>query len=331
MSAMVDVLPLDMRDYQGEERAAERGERAAQRVQASREELVERIARAVHLDGTAEPLPGLHLTRASEPLKPVHNVVGPSLCVVAQGSKEFLLGASRYRYDPLHYLLVTVDLPYVGQVVEASIEQPFLGLRLELDPALVGSVMLESDHTSPPPGSPEVRAIAVSALDANLLDAALRLVRLLDAPAEAKVLLPLITREIVFRLLLGEQGARLRHLAFHGGYTTRIARAIERLSEDFAQPLRIERLARELGMSVSSLQHHFKAVTALSPLQYQKRLRLLEARRLLLGEDLDAASVAFRVGYFDASHFNREYKSLFGVPPMRDVHRLRVAAGTSAG
>src|SRR5215469_2052957 len=242
MTAMMDVLPLDVRGRQGEDRAAQHAEREAQRVRASREELVERIARAVHLDGTAEPLQGLHLTRSSAPLKPVHNVVGPSLCVVAQGSKEFLLGASRYRYDPLHYLLVTVDLPYVGQVVETSTEQPFLGLRLELDPALVGSVMLESNHTSPLPGSPEVRAIAVSALDANLLDAAVRLLRLLDAPAEAKVLLPLITREIVYRLLLGEQSARLRHLAFHGGYSTRIARAIERLSRDFAQPLRIEGL-----------------------------------------------------------------------------------------
>ena len=153
-----------------------------------------------------------------------------------------------------------------------------------------------------------------------------RLVRLLDAPDEARVLLPLFTREIIYRLLKGEQGDRLRHLALLGGYTPSIARAVERLRQDFDQPLRIEQLAHELGMSVSGLQHHFKAVTALSPVQFQKRLRLLEARRLMLGEDLDAASAAYRVGYHDASHFNREYKSLFGVPPMRDVQRLREEA-----
>ena len=153
-----------------------------------------------------------------------------------------------------------------------------------------------------------------------------RVARLLDAPDEARVLLPLVTREIIYRLLKGEQGDRLRHLALLGGYTPSIARAVERLRQDFDQPLRIERLAHELGMSVSGLQHHFKAVTALSPVQFQKRLRLLEARRLMLGEDLDAASAAYRVGYHDASHFNREYKSLFGVPPMRDVQRLREAA-----
>src|SRR6185437_13430234 len=153
----------------------------------------------------------------------------------------------------------------------------------------------------------------------------------LDAPADARVLLPLVAREIIYRLLVGEQGGQLRHLALLGGYTTRIIRAVERLQQDFDQPLRIKQLARELGMSVSGLHHHFKAVTAMSPLQYQKRLRLQEARRLMLGEDLNAASAAYRVGYHDASHFNREYKSLFGVPPMRDVQRLREEAQDRAG
>ncbi|MFL5592546.1 MAG: AraC family transcriptional regulator N-terminal domain-containing protein [Ktedonobacteraceae bacterium] len=257
-------------------------------------------------------------------------MVEPSLCVVAQGSKEFLLGESRYRYDPLHYLLITVDLPYVGQVLSASKERPFLSLRLSLAPALVSSVMEEAGCTSPP-GHTDARAIDVSPLDRHLLDAVVRLTRLLDAPTEAPVLLPLITREIIYRLLLGKQGARLRHLAILGGYTSSIARAVARLRHDFDQPLRIEQMARELGMSVSGLRQHFKAVTAMNPSQFQKRLRLLEARRLLLGEDLDAASAAYRVGYHDASHFNREYKSLFGVPPMRDVHRLREAAQDRAG
>jgi AraC-like DNA-binding protein len=139
------------------------------------------------------------------------------------------------------------------------------------------------------------------------------------------ILLPLLTREIIYRLLMGEQGTRLRHLAILGGYSTHIARAVMHLRKNFDQPVRIEDLARELGMSVSALHHHFKAVTALSPLQFQKRLRLQEARRLMLSEDLDAKGAASRVGYQDASHFNREYKSLFGVPPMRDVQRLRQA------
>jgi len=168
-------------------------------------------------------------------------------------------------------------------------------------------------------------------VDGPLLDAMVRVARLLDAPDEARVLLPLLTREMIYRLLRGEQGARLRHLAILKGYTPSIARAIERLRQDFDQPLRIEQMARELGMSVSGLHHHFKAVTAMSPSQFQKRLRLLEARRLMLGEDFDAASAAYRVGYHDASHFNREYKSLFGVPPMRDVQRLREAALQGAG
>jgi len=305
-------------------------EREAERMQAHREELVERIARALRADGTAQPLQGLHLYRHSFPLEQVYSVVEPSLCVVVQGSKEFLLGESRYRYDPFHYLLVTVDLPYVGQVLEASKERPFLSLRLDLAPTLVGEVMLEAGHTSMRDHA-EVRAIAVSPVDGHLLDAMVRVARLLDAPDEAPVLLPLITREIIYRLLVGEQGARLRHLAILGGYTPSIARAIERLRRDFDQPLRIEQLARELGMSVSGLHHHFKAVTAMNPSQFQKRLRLLEARRLMLGEDLDAASAAYRVGYRDASHFNREYKSLFGVPPMRDVQRLREAALAIAG
>jgi len=163
-------------------------------------------------------------------------------------------------------------------------------------------------------------------LDASLLDAIVRLIRLLDTPAEARILAPLITREIVYRLLMGAQSDRLRHIALLGGHTHRIVRAIERLRQEFDQPLRIDDVARELGMSVSGFHHHFKAVTAMSPLQFQKQMRLQEARRLMLGEHLDAASAGYQVGYDNASHFNREYKSLFGLPPVRDVERLREAA-----
>ncbi len=241
-------------------------------------------------------------------------MVEPSVCVVAQGSKEFLLGESHYRYDPFHYLLVTVDLPYVGQVLEASKERPFLSLRMDLAPSLVGDVMVEVGQSSLRDQA-DMRAIDVSPVDGYLLDAMVRVARLLDAPDEAPVLLPLLMREMIYRLLRGEQGARLRHLAIQSGYSPAIAKAIERLRHDFDQPLSVESLAREVGMSISVFHHHFKAVTALSPLQFQKRLRLLEARRLMLGKDFDAASAAYRVGYRDASHFNREYKSLFGVPP----------------
>src|SRR5258707_12678983 len=190
----------------------QQAEHEAQRVQANREELVERIGRAMREDGTVQSLQGLHLSRCSLPLKPVHSVLEPSVCVIAQGSKEVLLGDSRYRYDPSQYLLATVELPRVSQVLEASKEAPYLSLRLELAPSLVSSVMVEAGHASPP-GPADMRAIAVSPLDGNLLDAFVRLVRLLDAPAEEPVLMPLITWEIIYRLLIGEQGTRLRHLA----------------------------------------------------------------------------------------------------------------------
>src|SRR5437588_11741369 len=250
----------------------QQAEREAELMQANREELVVRIGQAIREDGTVQSLQGLYLSRCSLPLKPVHSVLEPSVCVIAQGSKEVLLGDSRYRYDPSQYLLATVELPRVSQVLEASKERPYLSLRLELAPTLVSSVMVEAGHVSPP-GHADVRAIAVSPLDGNLLDAFVRLVRLLDSPAEAPVLLPLITREIIYRLLMGEQGGRLRHLALQGGYTPYIARAVGRLRQDFDQPLHIEELARELGMSVSGFDHHFKAATAMSPLQFPKRLR----------------------------------------------------------
>ncbi len=297
----------------------------ANRAQTALAELAERIMRVVREDGAAEPLKGLHLIRASAPKGPVHSVYDPALCVIAQGSKEIFLGDQRYEYDPAHYLLVTAELPLVGHVLAASRERPYLGLRLGLDPTLVGSVMLEAGRPTPR-HRPAARAVNVSALDADLLDAVLRLVRLVEVPAEALFLAPLITREIVYQLWLGEQADRLRYIAAHGGYTPDIAQAIKRLHQDLDQPLRIESMARDLGMSVSGFHHHFRAVTAMSPLQFQKRLRLEEARRLMLGEGLDAASAAFRVGYHDAAYFKREYKSLFGLPPMRDMIRLRETA-----
>ena len=299
--------------------------REVERAQANRAELTERMAQAIRQDGTIEPLQGLHFFRSSSPSECFHSVSIPAFCVIAQGSKEVLLGSDRYQYDPMHYLLGTVALPIASRILEATQAKPYLGLRFDLDPTLVGSVMVEAGYPSAPKGV-SVKAIDVSLLEANLLDATVRLVRLLDAPAEAPVLAPLIKREIIYRLLMGEQGNRLRQIAVLGGYTHHIAKAVDCLRHDFNQPLRIEDVARELDMSVSGFHHHFKSVTAMSPLQFQKQLRLQEARRLMLGENLDASSAAYRVGYDDASHFNREYKRLFGAPPIRDVERLRATA-----
>jgi AraC-like DNA-binding protein len=304
-------------------------EREAQRAQANREELVERIAQATRENNHVGPFKGIRLYRSSSPTELNLNVSEPAFAVIAQGSKELYLGEEYYRYDPYHYCLGTVELPVVSHVIEASPERPYLSLRVELDPILVGSVMSESGHTAPPSHA-AVKALNVSPLDSGLLDAVVRLVRLIDTPPQAQVLAPLITREIVYRLLMGKQGDRLRHIAILGGYTPPIARAIERFRKEFDQSLRIDDIAQELGMSVSGFHHHFKTVTGLSPLQFQKRFRLQEARRLMLGERLDAASTAYRVGYNDASQFNREYKRFFGLPPLRDVERLREAARASS-
>ena len=305
-------------------------EREIRIAQARREELAERVGRVVREEGVIDLPGGLRLLCASSPTELGHGVSFPAFCLVAQGSKEVLLGDDLYRYDANNYLITAASLPIASRIAEASERRPYLGVVLGLDPALVGSVMVEAGHSAHGEKA-AMRAFDVSPLDASLLDAVLRLVRLLDAPAaEARFLRPLVTREIVFRLLEGDQGGRLRQIAVLGGHAHRIAGALERLREEFARPLRIEDVAREAGMSVSGFHHHFKAVTAMSPLQFQKRMRLQEARRLMLGEDLDAGSAGRRVGYGDASQFSREYKRLFGTPPARDAERLREAATIGA-
>jgi len=298
-------------------------------MQLSREELVERIARAISQDGRVEVMEGLTFNRCSSPTGPIHAVAQPCLCVIAQGSKEVYLGESSYRYDPHQYLLVTAGLPLIGHVLRASREQPYFSLRLLLDPMVVSSVIVEAGHTAPRSGG-DVRAIDVSPLSTFLLDAVVRLVRLLDTPTQAPVLAPMITREIVYRLLMGHQSARLRHIAVLDGHRHRIIRAVKRIQDAYDQSIPIERLAEEHGMSVSGFHRHFKAVTGMTPLKFQKQLQLQEARRLMLSEDIDAATAGYRVGYNDASHFNREYKRLLGRPPMRDVEQLRKSTRESA-
>ncbi len=302
-----------------------KGERDLERERAARSELAERIVRHVAQDGRIEAAPGLFLFRYSSPTGPLYSVSEPSFCVIVQGSKELLLGGQRYRYDASRYLLVSAEVPAVGHIIEASKERPYLAVRLVLDPAVVTAVLTEATLL-PARSNAAVKAVAVSRLDADLLDSVVRIVRLIDAPRDYGVLAPLAVREIVYRLASGDQGRRLRQIAVVGGRAPRIARAIERLRKDFDKPLRITSLARQLGMSVSGFHHHFKAVTAMSPLQFQKQLRLQEARRLLLAGDVDAATAGYQVGYDDPSHFSREYKRHFGQPPLRDVERLREAA-----
>lgn len=299
--------------------------RQPNRTVIERKELAEAILRALPRDGRIEMQPGLTLFRVSAPTEPVYGVSESCFCVIAQGAKHVMLGEDRFRYDPNHYLISTVGLPTISQIDVASPEEPYLGLRLVLDPGVVTSTMVESGIIHRQNDS-SVKAIAVSALDPDLLNACLRLVRLLHAPDQYRVLGPLVIREIIYRLLTGEQGHRMCHLATIGGHAHRMVRAVRKLREEFAKPLRIEDVAREIGMSVSGFHAHFKAVTAMSPLQFQKQLRLQEARRLMLTESLDAAEAGFQVGYDDASHFSREYKRHFGDSPIRDIHSLRESA-----
>ena len=298
------------------------------RRQTDLEELAQRITRALPQDGAVEIQPGLHFRRGSDTTERVHGVSEPSFCVIAQGSKDIMIGEERLRYDPAHYLITTVDLPLTGQVVDASPEKPYLGFRLVLDPSTVTAVMLDLGNEGQRGNGGNVMSIDVSPLDDELLDATLRLARLVDRLEDYRALAPLVIREIIYRLLTGAQSSRMRHLATIGGQTHRMVRAAQKLAERFDKPFRAEELARELGMSVSGFHAHFKAVTAMSPLQYQKQLRLQEARRLMMSEGLDASEAGYRVGYRDASFFSREYKRQFGDPPSRDVGRLRELAAS---
>jgi AraC-like DNA-binding protein len=288
------------------------------------DELATLIERQTGDDGAHETaIAELTLTRYSAPSEPIVVLYEPSLCLVAQGGKQVLLAGEVYRYDPAHFLLVSVDLPVATQVIEASPRAPYLALRVALDPAIVGELMADGASLDTR-GAALSRAMAVSPVEPPLLDAVVRLVGLLDSPHDIAALAPLVLRELTYRVLTGDQGPRLRQIASAGAPAQRIARAIRWLKDHFAEPLRIEALAREVRLSPSALHRYFKAVTAMSPLQYQKRLRLQEARRLMLGDGLDASQAGFRVGYDSPSQFSREYRRLFGAPPRRDVEMLRL-------
>ncbi len=273
----------------------------------------------------ATGIAGLFLTRYSTTEVPRTSLHQAVLCVVAQGAKSTLLKEQRFRYDPNTYLLVSLDLPLVGQIEDASRSEPFLGLSLVLDLEEIASLMRESDlpHETAPPLRP---GLVVGSMDDDLLGALVRLTCLLKKPDQIAVLAPLIKREIFYRLLLSEHGCLLRCMVADNGKVQRVAAGLAWLRRNVARPIRMKELAREMRMSSSAMHIWFRAVTSMSPLQYQKQLRLQEARRLLLSETFNAATVSRRVGYESPSQFSREYRRLFGAPPMQDIERLRTAA-----
>nr|WP_223280065.1 AraC family transcriptional regulator [Nostoc sp. PA-18-2419] len=248
----------------------------------------------------------------------------PRLAILVQGKKEIVLGEETYPYEIGQCLVVSVDLPIGGCIVEATTEQPYLGLKLTLDRMQLCEMVAQMNFSSAKKEN-SVRGLFVSNADPTLLDCALRLTKLLDTPQDIPMLAPMIVRELHYRLLIGEQSEAVRQIATSGSSMQRIASAIEQIKSKFTQQMRVEDLAKQVRMSTSSFHQHFKQVTSMSPLQYQKQLRLLEARRLMLTEDCDATSAAYQVGYESPSQFSREYSRLFGAPPMRDIERLRSA------
>ena len=281
-----------------------------------------RHAPADGVHGTA--IPSLDLIRASAPAQRLPAVYEPGIVLVVQGRKQATLGHEVLHYDPLHLLVVSVTMLPLGQVVQASPERPYLCLRLAADPRELGALVLEMPAA--PVATPPGRGLNVARVSAPLLDAMLRLLRLLDSPQDAAVLAPLARREIFYRVLTGELGPRLRALSAAESHTQRIGRAIELLKRRYAEPVRIDDVAQAAAMSASSLHQHFKQVTSMSPLQYQKMLRLHQARQLMLSDGLDAAAAGHRVGYESPSQFSREYRRLFGAPPKADAAVVRRAA-----
>lgn len=283
-------------------------------------ELAARVARIGKGDGLhGTPLPWLAAIRATAPSQPLPGVYHPSLCLVVQGRKHAIFGGEVLVYDPLHSLVLSTSLPVTGRIVDASPARPYLCLRIDLDPRLVHELLPRLGDAAPAREPLEGGPLQLVRVDARLLDAVLRLVRLLEEPDAMAVLAPMALREIHYRLLAGAFGPRLRALCDTDSQAQRIAQAIGLLRERYAEPLRVDALASVAHMSVSALHQRFKAVTAMSPLQFQKRLRLQEARRLMLSDGLDAAQAAHRVGYESPSHFSREYRRLFGAPPRREV------------
>ena len=291
-------------------------------IGAARNTLAERIFRWTGKDDhLASAIPGLMLVRYEAPTEPMSAMYEPCICLVAQGAKRVQLGDEEYVYDENHLLITSVGLPVMANVVRASKEEPLLSLVLKIDLRMVAQLMVDSNLPIPRNRQPG-RGMAVCEVSGQLLDSFQRLVDLLDTPEDIPILSPLILKEILYRLLMGELGPRLRNVATAGSHGQQVAKAVDWLKANYAKQLKVEGLARKTGMSVSTFHHHFRAMTAMSPLQFQKWLRLHEARRLMLTESQDATTAALQVGYESPSQFSREYKRQFGAPPLRDIKNL---------
>ena len=292
-------------------------------LEAALKALGKRIARWTDKqDPHASAIPGLSLFQRTEPTQPQSIMYEPRICLIAQGAKRVMLGDDTFVYDEHHFLITSVDLPTFVQIIRASREKPYLGLVLNLDQREMSQLMVDS-NLPPPRPQQSSRGMATGEITLPLISAFKRLIDLLDEPGNIPILSPIIQREIFYRLLVSDQGTRLRQMTSVGSQSHLIARAIHWLRNNFTQPLRIDDLATQVHMSTSTFHHHFRSLTAMSPLQYQKWLRLNEARRLMLTERQDAATAAFHVGYESPSQFSREYNRLFGDSPLRDILNLR--------
>ncbi|QLS59441.1 AraC family transcriptional regulator [Klebsiella variicola] len=288
-------------------------------------EIADIIARHVSRDGFhASPIRHLTLVRSSTVTMPMPNVYRPQLCLVAQGRKDVTLGEHVFRYAPGRYGVVTYDLPATGRVIDATPDKPYLCLYLDFDPVMLGDLAMRI----PPPPEIPVSPVGKTVSDAgpNLLDAVLRLLRLLDNKTAIPVLGPLVEQEIIYHLLAGPDGARMHHITSGQGPVAQVGHAIALIGKNFRERLSIRQLAAEVGMSLSSLHEHFRNVTAMTPLQFQKKLRLQDARSLMLVKNIDVTTASFLVGYGSPSQFSREYRRYFGESPARDIARLRAAA-----
>lgn len=271
-------------------------------------------------------IPGLSMVRATSPSGLVHAISQPLVSLLLQGGKQVTMGTQAFAFSAGDSLLITADVPTVNQITRASLAQPYLSLVLELDLAVIADLVLQMNGGP----APDVATVRVGATEAEVADAALRLMRLLDRPAALPVLRAQLVREMHYWLLAGRLGAAIRRLGWPDGHAQRVARAVSVLRRDFAQPLPVERLAAVAGMSPSSFHQHFRSVTSLSPLQFQKQLRLIESRRLMLSEGLSASSAAFKVGYESVPQFTREYGRMFGLPPVRETGATRSRAAAAA-
>ncbi|HEV7712792.1 MAG TPA: AraC family transcriptional regulator [Asanoa sp.] len=264
-------------------------------------------------------IPGLLVMESHAPTEPLTAVTQPSFALVAQGAKRTSLADQTFEYGPGQYVVISLDLPVTGHVVRAAPDRPFLGMGLTLDPARIAALLLDA----PTAARADAAGIAVSDATDDLLDPIVRLLRLLDRPEDIPVLAAPIEREILWRLINGAQGATIRQIGLADSRLAQIARSIRRIRTDYAEPLPIVELAKTAGMSVTSFHRHFRAVTAMSPLQFQKQIRLQEARTRLIADSHDIAAVGQAVGYESPTQFNREYRRLFGAPPGRDAARLQ--------